>query len=224
MSRQSAVMADKHNALLQALHDGLNEMQLVIPQGAAEKLIRYIELLHKWNHTHNLTAIKNIDDMVRRHVLDSLSMLRFTTDDTMLDVGAGAGLPGIPLAICKPDLDVTLVDSVQKKTLFMSFAGSHLGLQNILVKHQRVELLRQPPGYHMVVARAFSSLEKLCLLTKHLLAEHGQILAMTGFLPEPQEVEDLQKNTGFHLVKTEKLFVAGEHAERNIVILQHSAD
>lgn len=199
-------------------------MQLVIPEGAAQTLIRYIELLHKWNHTHNLTAVKTVDEMVRRHLLDSLSMMRFTSDGYLLDVGAGAGLPGIPLAICKPDLDVTLVDSVQKKTMFMTFAASHLGLRNIQVKHQRVEQLQQPPGYSMVVARAFSSLEKLCLLTKHLIAEDGRILAMTGFLPDEREITDLQKKTGFQLVKTEKLFVAGEHAERNIVILHHSTD
>ena len=217
-------MTDQHEALLQSLKNGLAEMQLIIPEGAAKTLIQYIELLHKWNSTHNLTAIKTVDEMVRRHLLDSLSMMRFTTDGDLLDVGAGAGLPGIPLAICKPHLDVTLVDSVQKKTMFMTFAASHLGLRNVEVKHQRVEQLQKPPGYSMVAARAFSSLEKLCLLTKHLLTENGRILAMTGFLPDQQEIIDLQNKTGFRLVKAEKLFVAGEHAERNIVILQHSTD
>lgn len=217
-------MTDHHDTLVQSLQSGLDEMQLTIPLDAADTLIRYIELLHKWNRTHNLTAIKTVDEMVRRHLLDSLSMLPFVSDGNLLDVGAGAGLPGIPLAICKPHLDVTLVDSVQKKTLFMSFAASNLGLNNTQVKHRRVEQLQQPPGYRMVVARAFSSLEKLTRLTRHLLAEDGQILAMTGYLPDPQEITDLQKNTGFRLVKTEKLFVAGEHAERNIVILKHSAD
>ena len=217
-------MTDHHDTLVQSLQSGLDEMQLTIPPDAADTLISYIELLHKWNRTHNLTAIKTVDEMVRRHLLDSLSLLPFVSDGNLLDVGAGAGLPGIPLAICKPHLDVTLVDSVQKKTLFMSFATSNLGLNNTQVIHQRVEQLQQPPGYGMVVARAFSSLEKLTRLTRHLLAEDGRILAMTGYLPDPQEITDLQKNTGFRLVKTEKLFVAGEHAERNIVILQHSAD
>lgn len=210
--------------LLQSLQDGLSEMQLALPDGSAEKLIAYINLLSKWNKTHNLTAVKNPAEMVRRHLLDSLSMVAFIGRENLLDVGAGAGLPGIPLAIAKPHVAVTLVDSVLKKTRFMSFAANDLGLANVQVKHQRVEAMEREPGYQLVIARAFSSVDKLCLLTKHLLTDNGRILAMMGHPLSDEQIIGLPDICGFFVVKTEKLFVPGEHAERNIVVLQRSAD
>ncbi len=210
--------------LIQSLQDGLREMRLDLPDGAADKLIAYIKLLSKWNKTHNLTAVKNIHYMVRRHLLDSLSMVDFVDRKTLLDVGAGAGLPGIPLAIAKPDLDVTLVDCVLKKTRFMSFAANDLGLTNVLVKHQRVEKMQPIQAYELVIARAFTSVDKLCKLTNHLLAGDGQILAMVGHPLSDEQISELPDICGFFVVNTQKLLVPGEHAERNIVVLQRIAD
>ncbi len=208
------------DALLAQLQDGLAEMSLPLPPESMDQLISYIELLSKWNKTHNLTAIKSTADMVRRHLLDSLSIIKFVEGESLLDVGAGAGLPGIPLAVAKPHLNVTLVDSVQKKTRFMSFAANALGLSNVQVRHQRVEAMQHAQGYQMVVARAFSSVDKLCTLTRHLLAPDGRILAMTGQPLETAQIQDISRVTGFEIMHSEKLFVAGEQAMRNIVVLQ----
>ena len=206
------------------LRSGLQEMRLELSNAAIDRLIRYINLLAKWNRTHNLTAVKSTTEMVRRHLLDSLSMVNFINRDALLDVGAGAGLPGIPLAIAKPDLAVTLVDCVQKKTTFMSFAANDLGLSNVTVRHQRVETLRSELGYPLVIARAFTSVDNLCKLTEHLLAENGQILAMAGHPLSDRQMSELPELCGFYVAKTEKLFVPGEHADRNIVVLQRRSD
>lgn len=217
-------MLTDDNALHAALRDGLEQMDLPVPDDAARQLIRYIALLAKWNKTHNLTAIRNPADMVRRHLLDSLSLYLYVDGENLLDVGAGAGLPGIPLAIVKPHLNVTLLDSVLKKTHFMTFAANDLGLSNVTVKHQRVERMQHDEGFQMVVARAFSSVDKLCSLTDHLLRPGGRILAMIGQPLSDQQTQELSESCGFAISLCEKLFVPGEHAMRNIVVLERIAD
>jgi len=224
------------SALRQQFVDGLEQMKLHLPDTAVDQSIAYLLLLHKWNKTHNLTAVRDPLEMVRRHLHDSLSVLpaveaglsgQTETTAGLLDVGAGAGLPGIPLAIAKPHLNVTLIDSVQKKTQFMLFAAAELGLSNVQVMHQRIETLTHAVGYPLIVARAFASIEKLCDLTAHLLAEDGAILAMTGQQPDAMQRQSLQNyRVGQAVIKlcdVQKLFVPGETAERNIVVLQHSA-
>lgn len=214
--------------LQEQLAIGLRQMQLDVPVASQQKLVRYITTLHKWNKTHNLTAIRNPEQMISRHLLDSLSIAKFLDGKTLLDVGSGAGLPGIPLAIVKPHLNVTCLDSVLKKTRFMLFAASALDLANVSVRHTRVESLKHESGYDMIVARAFSSIEKLCAVTEHLLSSQGRILAMIG---KPLETElstgvvavQLDSGSKFYVAGAEKLFVAGETAQRNIVILQKNA-
>jgi 16S rRNA (guanine527-N7)-methyltransferase len=226
--------------LLRQLAEGLEQMQLKVAEADQQRLVCYIEMLHKWNKTHNLTAIRNPQQMVTRHLLDSLSIAGYLQGNSLLDVGSGAGLPGIPLAIIKPHLNVTLLDSVLKKTRFMLFAAGQLELSNVNVLHTRVEAMAsadassgrnpdepgcEPQGFDMIVARAFSSIDKLCALTSHLLAPHGQILAMIG---KPVEAENtgfsstVTTNDGcvFSVTRSEKLFVPGENGQRNIVILQ----
>ncbi len=210
------------------LASGLAQMDLVVAEADQQKLVQYVTTLHKWNKTHNLTAIRNPEQMIGRHLLDSLSIANYIHGQTLLDVGSGAGLPGIPLALIKPHLNVTLIDSVLKKTRFMLFAASSLGLGNVTVKHARVESLIKEEGYDIIVARAFSSIDKLCEVTEHLLAPNGQIVAMIG---KPLETEpgisalsvQLANGSEFTVTRSEKLFVPGETAQRNIVILQKGA-
>ena len=219
---------DNDLRLQEQLASGLQQMDLDVDVADQQKLVRYVTTLHKWNKTHNLTAIRDPQQMIGRHLLDSLSIARYLTGQTLLDVGSGAGLPGIPLAVVKPHLNVTCLDSVLKKTRFMLFAANALDLANVSVSHARVEALKHEGGYDMIVARAFSSIEKLCALTEHLLAPEGQILAMIG---RPLETEfetdaisvQLDSGSKFNVTRTEKLFVPGETAQRNIVILQKDA-
>lgn len=236
MAMSSSVDAE----LLRQLAEGLEQMQLTVADADQQRLVSYIEMLHKWNKTHNLTAVRNPQQMITRHLLDSLSIAGYLRGNSLLDVGSGAGLPGIPLAIIKPHLNVTLLDSVLKKTRFMLFAVGQLELSNVNVLHTRVETLAgtdaanshgtdqlgyEGQGFDMIVARAFSSIEKLCALTAHLLAPQGQILAMIG---KPLEAEytgvcsDVTITDGsvFSVTRSEKLFVPGENGQRNIVILQ----
>ncbi|OED39110.1 hypothetical protein AB833_16340 [Chromatiales bacterium (ex Bugula neritina AB1)] len=208
--------------LSEELSSGIQQLGIAVPAELQNKLIDYIELLAKWNRTHNLTAIRDVADMVRRHLLDSLSISEYIDSDSMLDVGSGAGLPGIPIGIIKPHVNVTLVDSVEKKTRFMQYVAADLGLKNISVLHRRVEDIPDQTGYPVIVARAFSSVDKLCRLTAHLVAPGGKILAMIGRPLDTDSSKSLNLS-GFSIVKEEKLLVPGETAERNIVVLRHSA-
>lgn len=242
------VNIDNLSRMSSELEQGLIALHLSLAPSQQQQLLDYLALLSKWNKTHNLTAVRDPHEMVRRHLLDSLSIHRYVDGLSVLDVGSGAGLPGIPLAVANPRLNVTLVDSVVKKTRFMQFAAAELGLSNVRVCHERVEKMSAEPGFDIIVARAFSSPEKLCRLTAHLLMPGGKILAMIGHTPgSPQALsrtlvqnDDKTKNTvdkadssstgeswelpGFTVIKMDKLFVPGETAERNIVVLQLSVD
>lgn len=209
------------DALLSHLSDGLKQMQLRVSNQQQQQLIDYVMMLAKWNRVHNLTAIKSPRDMVTRHVLDSLSISPYLSGDSLLDVGAGAGLPGIPLAIVHPQLSVTLVDRVSKKTQFMSIAASTLGLNNVQVEHCRIEALGGEPRYAMVTARAFAEVEQLCRLVEPWLAPQGKVLAMVGRALEHEQMESLRRLTAFTAPENHKLYVPGEQGDRNLVILQH---
>ena len=216
-------MSEKES-LRTLLDDGLAEMSLSIDDLQRSLLIDYVLLLSKWNKTHNLTAIRNPQDMITRHLLDSLSISEFVASGRLLDVGSGAGLPGIPLAIIRSDLSVTLVDSVKKKTQFMAFAASAMGLSNVTVEHTRIEDLDAPKAFPMVTARAFADINLLCDLTRRLITPNGQVLAMFGRFPEHEQMESFRQISGFSLQGIEKLQVPGEQAQRNLVILERSVD
>ncbi len=206
------------------LDDGLAEIAPDVDSTQRQQLIEYVELLHKWNKTHNLTAIRNPQEMISRHLLDSLSISRFVGSGELLDVGAGAGLPGIPLAITRTDVSVTLVDSVVKKTRFMAFAANSLGLSNVQVVHTRIEDLKPSQTFPMVTARAFADISTLCDLTRRLITPGGQVLAMYGRLPEHEQMESFSQISGFSLLGIEKLRVPCEQGQRNLVILERCAD
>ena len=211
-------------AMLQAkLEAGLLEMGLQISAEKQAKLIAYLLLIDKWNKVHNLTAVRDPLEMVTLHLLDSLSVLTHVqalAPKSLLDVGAGAGLPSIPLAICLPELQVTAIDSVQKKTSFMRQVKGELALTNFEVEYGRVEVLKVKQPFDVIISRAFSEIALFIKLTKHALAEGGQWLAMKGVVPMHEFENQDFKNMGITPSKIEVLKVAGLEAERHLVFLQ----
>ena len=172
-------------------------------------------LMQKWNKVYNLTAVREPLEMVTLHLLDSLSVLPHINSRNLLDVGSGGGLPGVVLAICKPDLLVTTIDTVQKKAIFMRQVKGELGLDNLTVVHERVESYRSTEKFDAIISRAFSEIALFIKLTKHLLAQNGQWLAMKGQVPHDELINLPQQN------KIIRLQVAGLDAERHLVVLEN---
>jgi 16S rRNA (guanine527-N7)-methyltransferase len=212
-------------SLLATLEAGLAEMQLDIAADKREKLVAYILLIHKWNMVHNLTAVRDPLEMVTLHLLDSLSVLPYIQKANgseakyLLDVGAGAGLPSIPLAICLPELQVTAIDSVQKKASFMRQAKGELGLTNFHVEAGRVEALKKDHLFDVIISRAFSEISLFIKLTRHLLTPDGQWLAMKGVQPDTELADMKALKLDIQVTKSLPLHVAGLHAERHLVFL-----
>lgn len=203
-------------ALLKAkLLDGLDAMEIELTTLQHDALIQYVLLIDKWNKVHNLTAIREPLNMVTLHLLDSLSVLKYvqiSQAKTLLDVGAGAGLPSIPLAICLPDLQVTAIDAVQKKVSFMRQVKGELQLDNFQVMAGRVESVKPDALFDVVISRAFSDIGLFISLTKHLLTLDGQWLAMKGVIP-------LQELESAHVTSSQitVLSVAGLDAQRHLI-------
>lgn len=198
------------------LGEALETMGLVIDTERQTKLLAYLALLQKWNKTYNLTAIHEPERMLTHHLLDSLAILPWVSADRLLDAGAGAGLPGIPLAIVRPDLAVTLIDASHKKAAFMQQAAIELGLANVTVVHGRVEALDPADKYPQIVSRAFSDLNDFVGLTRSLLAEGGEWLAMKGLYPN----EEIAQLKNARLKRDITLTVPGLDAERHLIILE----
>lgn len=195
------------------LDAGLQALQL--SPDLAEPLARYLTLLLRWNATYNLTAIRDPRDMVTKHLLDSLAMVPFVTSvPTLADLGTGAGLPGIPLAIAVPDLRVTLVESNGKKARFMREAVRTLGLTHADVAESRIEALDRPAAFMAITARALATLPQILALGGHLLAPDGVLLAMKGARPD-DEIAALPP--GWALRDIHPLAVPGLGAERHLV-------
>ncbi len=173
--------------LLERLNNGLKQMGI---NSQSEKLIDYLMLLSKWNKAYNLTAIRDPIEMVDKHLLDSLSILPHVEGKRILDVGSGAGLPGIPLAITLPQCEVTLVDSNGKKTRFLQAIKRELNLSNINIIHGRVEHIIDEEKFDCILSRAFSDLEQMLKYTDHLIKPSGIWLAMKGRVPQ-QELESI---------------------------------
>ena len=169
-----------------ALERGLDELALALPAGVTEQLLAYVDLLMKWNRTYNLTAIRDPLEMVSRHLLDSLAVLThlpMTDGAALADVGSGAGLPGIPLAIARGAWRVTLNDSRQKKAAFLRQAAIELGLRNVEVHEGRVESWRPAARFAVVISRAFADLGEFISKCRHLVARGGCLAAMKGAAP-----------------------------------------
>jgi 16S rRNA (guanine527-N7)-methyltransferase len=181
-----------------------------------DALLDYLALLGKWNKTYNLTAIHEPERMLTHHLLDSLALVPHVGSDHLLDVGSGAGLPGIPLAIVRPDLRVTLMDANQKKCGFMQQAAIELKLSNVNVVHGRVEAYSPPQKFAQIVSRAFSDLAEFARLTEHLLAPGGHWLAMKGVYPQA-EIAQLKS---VRVLQVLPLQVPGLDAERSLIIME----
>ncbi|HXH04653.1 MAG TPA: 16S rRNA (guanine(527)-N(7))-methyltransferase RsmG [Candidatus Competibacteraceae bacterium] len=203
-------------SLESAIQHGIDALGLRLPAGAVPRLAAYIALLARWNRAYNLTAVREPAEMVGKHILDSLAILPWLQGPTVLDVGSGAGLPGIPLAIARPDLAFTLLDSSGKRTRFMEQAVTELGLVNVHVVWSRVEDYRPEAAFACVVSRAFASLADMLVLAGRLCAAGGCLLAMKGQRPE-DELRTLPP--GYRLLGVEPLAVPGLDAERCLVRL-----
>ena len=200
------------------LAQGVASMGLTVTLEAQEKLLAYLNLLHKWNKVYNLTAVREPLEMVTLHLLDSLSVLPHVHSRNLLDVGSGGGLPGIVLAICKPELQVTTIDTVQKKAIFMRQVKGELGLDNLTAVHARVENFQPSEPIELVISRAFSEIALFIQLTKHLIAENGQWFAMKGVMPSA-ELEGLPVQPSSII----PLKVAGLDAERHLLVFKNAA-
>lgn len=169
------------------LDAGLAKLELSISEQQKKLLLDYIALLNKWNKAFNLTAIRKPEDMIARHLLDSLSVSAHLCGDNILDVGTGPGIPGIPLAIIFPHRRFTLMDSNGKKVRFMNQAKQSLGLKNIFPVQHRVETFSQDELYDCIISRAFTSLKQMVQMSRHLVSDSGLMQAMKGVYPEPNQ-------------------------------------
>ncbi len=194
---------------------GLTALGIALPEAAQLKLLAFRDLLLKWNRTYNLTALRDPQQAVSHHLLDALAILPHVGAGPLLDVGSGGGLPGIPLAIARPDLSVTLVDTVQKKAAFLQQAAIELELKSVAVHHARVEEMRGQ--YAQISSRAFAELARFISLTHHLLAPGGRWLAMKGARPD-DEIKALP--AGSEVEAIIPLAIPGLDAERHLIILK----
>lgn len=209
--------SDRVSALLAGCHTLLGEEP---GAEACDRLLAYLDLLTHWNQAYNLTAVRHPHEMVARHVLDSLSVLPWLHTESLLDAGTGAGLPGVPLAIMRPGLEVTLLDSAGKKIRFLRQVRRELGLANIHPLQQRLE--RYAPRVKMacVISRALSSLAQYAAAARHLLGPESKLLAMKGRYP----AEEIAALPGWIRVdRVEKLSVPGLHEQRHLVMMSVTA-
>jgi len=207
------------NELAKQLQQGLLEIGLYIDEATQSKLLDYVALLHKWNRAYNLTAVRKPELMVSRHLLDSLVVQPYLQPGRILDVGTGAGLPGIPLALIRPDDAFFLLDSNSKKTRFITQAVAELGLQNVTVVQSRVEDYQPDQLFNTIISRAYSTLANMISGTRHLLAEGGVFFALKGVYPVA-EIDELPAD--MQLLQSYPLYVPGLDAERHLVIIQPS--
>jgi len=196
------------------LRRGIAELGIALGLEAQEKLLVYLALLHKWNRVYNLTAIRDPQQMVSNHLLDSLAVLPHLWAGRWLDVGCGAGLPGLVLAVAQPDWRFALLDSNSKKTGFVQQAVIELGLRNVSVHCERVEGWQPAERFDGIISRAFSELGEFLRSTRHLLAPRGRWVAMKG-VPQ-QELAGLPD--GCRVERVIPLQVPGLHAARSLVI------
>jgi 16S rRNA (guanine527-N7)-methyltransferase len=169
-----------------ALDQGLGELKLALPDSARGKLVAYLELLAKWNQTFNLTAIRDPLQMVSHHVLDSLAVLGELPAGRLADIGSGAGLPGIPIAIAEPERPVVLLDASEKKGSFLRQAVIELGLANSAVHIGRAEAWRPIEQFAVVISRAFAELVEFITCCRHLAADGGVLAAMKAGYPREE--------------------------------------
>lgn len=202
------------------LERGLSALGISLPEGAPGQLLAYLALLAKWNRTYNLTAIRDPEKMVTHHLLDSLAVLPHLPAGSLADVGAGGGLPGIPLAIAQPERRVTLNDSNEKKAAFLRQVVIELRLSNAEVHEGRVQAWRPAQPFTCVITRGFAELAQFIAVCRHLLAPGGVLAAMKGAFPR-DELERVPADADCREVH--RLRVPLLEAERHLVICRCAA-
>ncbi len=209
-------------ALTASLQAGAEALRLELDEAQISRLIDYVLLLQKWNAVYNLTAIRDPQQMLTHHILDCLAAIpAFKGVQRVLDVGAGGGLPGMVLAIwaqqAQADMQVEMIDTVHKKTAFLTQAKAELGLKNVAVHTMRVEQLQDAQGYEVITSRAFADLSDFVQWSSHLLAPGGRYIAMKGVAPED---EAARLPAGWRVTETRALQVPGLEAQRHLVFVQ----
>ena len=206
------------NAVAEVLKQGINKLQLDLSAAQVEKLLDYLALLNKWNSVYNLTSVRDPMQMVTLHLLDSLAAVpAFKDAANVLDVGAGGGLPGMVLAISRPDMKVSMIDTVHKKTAFLNQVKAELELGNVTVYTKKVQDLEVKTKFDVITSRAFADLSDFVNWSGHLLQEGGQFIALKGTAPA-EERERLP--APWKQQKLEPLEVPGLDAERHLVFIK----
>src|SRR5216684_964927 len=198
------------------LTQGLQALKLRLPPEARRALLDFVLLLDKWNQAYNLTAVRDPQQMITRHILDSLSVLPFVKGPRVLDVGSGAGLPGIPLALAQPQLDFVLLDSNAKKTRFITQAVADLRIKNVEIAQERVEKYQPRKKFNTLISRAFASIADMLASTGHLADAGAEFLAMKGVYPQ-EELAAIPQH--YQASSVQALQVPGLDAARHLVII-----
>lgn len=208
-------------AIADVLKQGIAALELNLDEAQVAKLLDYLALLNKWNSVYNLTSVRDPMQMVTLHVLDSLAAVpAFAGAQNVLDVGAGGGLPGMVLAISRPDMKVSMIDTVHKKTAFLNQVKAELELANVTVYTKQVQQLEVKTKFDVITSRAFADLSDFVNWSGHLLQEGGQFIALKGTAPE-DERERLP--APWKVQKLQPLEVPGLDAERHLVFIQAEA-
>lgn len=213
--------SDAAAALESSLISGLQQLGIECTDQARHQLLTLLDLLQQWNRTYNLTAIREPAAMITGHLLDSLSVLAHLPlpPASLLDLGCGAGFPGLPIAICQPDRSVTLLDSNQKKTRFVQHAIAQLGLHNCQVVHQRAEQFTPPKRFDTVICRAYTALPEFVQQAAPLVKPDGTLMAMKGLLPD---AEMAALPTSWRVAACDLLAVPGVEGARHIIVLNQA--
>jgi 16S rRNA (guanine527-N7)-methyltransferase len=207
-------------ALAPILASGIKQLQLDLNQQQHEQLLDYLALLFKWNAVYNLTSVRDPMQMMTHHLLDSLAAVSaFAGARNVLDVGAGGGLPGVVLAIARPDMKVSMIDTVHKKTAFLTQVKAELELANVTVYTKKVQELEVAAKFDVITSRAFADLSDFVNWSGHLLAEGGQFIALKGTAP-PEEQERLP--AAWKVTELRPIQVPQLQAERHLVFIQKS--
>jgi 16S rRNA (guanine527-N7)-methyltransferase len=214
-----ALAGSRHGELERRLEEGIAALGLALDRGARTQLLQHLELLEKWNRVHSLTSVRDALKAVSVHLLDCLAVVPHLVGARLLDAGSGAGFPGVPIAVARPEMQVDLLDSNHKKCAFLRQTVAELGLKNVRVACERIESWRPGRQFDCIISRALAEIAEVVALSAHLLAPGGVIAAMKGVYPF-DEIERVPP--GFRVRRVYTLAVPGLQAERHLVLIERT--